>query len=725
MSTPKPNNLVVTNAGAGTRHDSALSPLKLPFIATPLGMMIIIPLLVGGAAVGALGLYHLTMQGGVREMGRNRVVSDATVVQQRAILALGEVSALVDGVHAWADHAGTASATPQVARALIGMADARPGVSQVYIGRPDGGMLGVTHLEGVWQVIQVVPGTDGATRTFSQLQADGSMLQVAIEKHVAFDARLRPWYQQAVASPSRVWTGPYRSARSGTPGVTIARQLAPLEPGQPPRGVVAVDLDFATFGGFLQRRGDLGSNLVFNREMELIAIPPEMLTEVPSTGLPTGANLRDPVVRTFFAAIQTLPVDDALLPVRVAIEGVEYGGFVQRLPIPDGPAWFIAQVATRDAIVGVMDRAKLKGLLGAAGAIAIGLLAGLFFAGLLARAKREIDVQRGRARAAEAKARELGSYNLIRKIGEGGMGQVWIGEHRMLSRQAAIKLISPAALANVAPDEVEEVRKRFEQEARITASLRARSTVELYDFGVAPDGTFFYVMELLDGMDLRQLVEKHGPLPAGRVVHILANALTSLAEAHDRGLVHRDIKPENIFICRRSDETDVVKVLDFGLVRLAKAPDNARLTAAGMVTGTPSTMAPEQALGRELDGRCDLYALGCVACWLLTGSDVFVAGSAIELLTMHINERPQPLRERNPAVPEELARLIEACLEKDPAKRPPDARTLAQALESLVLPPGQSWTPRRAQDWWDQLPKPAPSTRERDILAPSVVGMDV
>jgi serine/threonine-protein kinase len=291
----------------------------------------------------------------------------------------------------------------------------------------------------------------------------------------------------------------------------------------------------------------------------------------------------------------------------------------------------------------------------------------------------------------------------------------------MLSRPAAIKLISPAAMANVAPDEVDEIRKRFEQEARITASLRARSTVELYDFGVAPDGTFFYVMELLDGMDLRALVEKHGPLPAGRVVHILSNALTSLAEAHDRGLVHRDIKPENIFVCRRSDEVDVVKVLDFGLVRIAKAPDDARLTAAGMITGTPATMAPEQATGRDLDGRTDIYSLGCVACWLLTGSDAFAADSAIELLTKHINEAPQPLRERNEAVPEELARLIEACLEKDPARRPPDARTLVQALEALVLPPGQTWTPRRAATWWSQLPKREETKHEQRAVAPTVV----
>jgi len=222
-------------------------------------------------------------------------------------------------------------------------------------------------------------------------------------------------------------------------------------------------------------------------------------------------------------------------------------------------------------------------------------------------------------------------------------------------------------------------------------------------------------------MDLRALVEKHGPLPAGRVVHILTSVLGSLAEAHDRGLVHRDIKPENIFVCRRSDEVDVVKVLDFGLVRLGKAPDDARLTAAGMITGTPATMAPEQAMGRDLDGRSDLYALGCVACWLLTGSDAFTGNSAIELLTKHINEAPQPLVERNPAVPPELAALVEACLQKDPARRPPDARTLAEAFEALVLPPGQAWTPRRAAAWWSQLPRREAGVPLQPAVAPTVI----
>lgn len=721
-STPsKPRNLVVTGDGGGTRHDSVASPLKLPFIATPLGMMLIIPLLVGGAALLAVGLYRATVQAGVRDLGNQRLEVNTELVRGRCTYGLQHATALLAGAHAWAEREASFGDPVRLMRALAGMAALRPGVSQLYIGTADGGMSGVVLADGEWELIQVSPGAGGATRTRSRVLPDGSLQEIKVERNVAFDARVRPWYQQAVASPGVVWTEPYRFSRTGLPGITLARQLPPPAPGQPARGVVAVDLDLTSFGAVLQRQGDLGRNFLFTRNFELLAMPPDLLAEVPAQGLPTGTMLQEPVAKAFFAAIARLPEGDAKLPVRVMVDGIEYGGMVQSVPIPNGPTWYAALITSRDAVTGVMDAAKTKGLVVALAAVVIGLLAGIFFASVLGRAKRQVEQERTRARAAEAKARELGSYNLVKKIGEGGMGQVWIGEHRMLSRPAAIKLISPAAMANVAPDEVDEIRKRFEQEARITASLRARSTVELYDFGVASDGTFFYVMELLDGMDLRALVEKHGPLPAGRVVHILSNALTSLAEAHDRSLVHRDIKPENIFVCRRSDEVDVVKVLDFGLVRIAKAPEDARLTAAGMITGTPATMAPEQATGKDLDGRTDIYSLGCVACWLLTGSDAFAADSAIELLTKHINEMPQPLRERNEAVPEELARLIEACLEKDPARRPPDARTLAQALDALVLPPGQTWTPRRAAAWWAQLPKREEPKHEQRAVAPTVV----
>ncbi|MBN8525471.1 MAG: protein kinase, partial [Planctomycetes bacterium] len=699
MAEPQPRNLVITGGKQPSQHDTISGPLKIPFVATPLGMMVVIPLIVASAALAALGLYHVTMADGVYEMAKARIVADAQLGRQRALVNLNQMSDTVQAMQAWASRIELASDPAAIARVLTGMAVDRPGISQAYIGLANGGLIGVTHSDaGTWQVLRVQPGPSGSRRTISDVRPDGSLVEVKIEEGVAYHARLRPWFQLASGADGVVWTEPYRFSRTGMPGVTVAKRIVGADGDV--HAVVGVDIDLASFGTLMHRQGDLGRNFVFDRNRNLLALPRDLMGELPASGLPTGDNLRDPVVSTFFRSIQALPDDDEPVFSRIEIDGVVYGGMVSQLPIQQGPTWYLAQVASRDAVLGMMDVAKRKGLFGSLGAIVIGILAGLYFANLLGRARREVENQRLRARVAEQKAQELGSYNLVRMIGEGGMGQVWIGEHRMLSRPAAVKLISPRAMAGVQPEEAAEIRKRFEQEARITASLRARSTVELFDFGVAADGTFFYVMELLDGMDLRALVEKHGPQPAGRVVHILSGLLGSLAEAHDRGLVHRDIKPENIFVCRRADEVDVIKVLDFGLVRIAKAPENARLTQAGMINGTPATMAPEQAMGKELDGRTDLYAVGCVACWLLTGSDLFSADNAIELLTKHINEAPVPLRERNDAIPEELAILIEGCLAKDPARRPPDARTLAMALEALVLPPGQAWTPRRAATWW-------------------------
>jgi eukaryotic-like serine/threonine-protein kinase len=205
--------------------------------------------------------------------------------------------------------------------------------------------------------------------------------------------------------------------------------------------------------------------------------------------------------------------------------------------------------------------------------------------------------------------------------------------------------------------------------------LRSPHTVELYDFGVAEDGGFFYVMELLDGVDLETLVQHFGPQPPARVIHILRQCCDSLAEAHQRGMVHRDIKPLNLFTCRLGLNYDFTKVLDFGLVRRTADVNETRITMDGAVTGTPAYMPPELALGKpNVDGRADLYALGCVAYWMLTGSMVFDEQSAVAMAIAHVNKRPEPpsARAAQP-VPADLDRLILRCLEKDPAKRPQSA----------------------------------------------------
>ena len=297
-----------------------------------------------------------------------------------------------------------------------------------------------------------------------------------------------------------------------------------------------------------------------------------------------------------------------------------------------------------------------------------------------------------------SKEREMGSYRLLTMLGKGGMGEVWRARHRMLARDAAIKLIQPEMLSAKAGKNAFLIQRRFEQEAKTTALLRSPHTVELYDFGVTEDGVFYYVMELLDGIDLETLVKTFGPQPAPRVVSILCQVCRSLSDAHRHGMIHRDIKPGNIFLCRMGTEYDFVKVLDFGLVKVLDS-NEAGLTVEGATTGTPAYMAPEMSLGASIDGRTDLYALGCVAYWLTTGRLVFEEKGATATILAHVRNAPIPPSERSELhVPEWLDRIILMCLAKDPSKRPASAETLMQMLEGGE--DAGSWTVKNAEAWW-------------------------
>ncbi|HSE67616.1 MAG TPA: protein kinase, partial [Gemmatimonadales bacterium] len=272
------------------------------------------------------------------------------------------------------------------------------------------------------------------------------------------------------------------------------------------------------------------------------------------------------------------------------------------------------------------------------------------------------------------RAREMGSYRLGELLGRGGMGEVYRATHRMLARPAAIKLIRPEAIGDGAAGEI--ALRRFRREAEVAASLRSPHTVELYDFGVTENQTFFFVMELLDGLDLETLVRRHGPQPPNRVIHILRQVCDSLEEAHLRGLVHRDIKPANIHLGRLGLRHDFVKVLDFGLVKAVDGGGAASTLETGpnVTPGTPSYMAPEAALGEKIDGRTDLYSLGCVGYWLLTGKVVFEATSVLQAVARQINDSPISPSERSGLpVPPRLEQLILAMLGKRPDDRPATA----------------------------------------------------
>jgi eukaryotic-like serine/threonine-protein kinase len=302
------------------------------------------------------------------------------------------------------------------------------------------------------------------------------------------------------------------------------------------------------------------------------------------------------------------------------------------------------------------------------------------------------------------RARELGSYRLEEPLGKGGMGEVFRATHQMLARPAAVKLIRSEIINASSPAGARVIIERFRREAEAAASLRSPHTISLYDFGIANDGTFFLVMELLDGLDLETLVERFGPVPPERAIHLIRQACESLEEAHVRGLVHRDIKPSNIFTCRMGLVVDFVKVLDFGLVKAVN--DGGReatlLTAPDSTTGTPAYIAPEVVRGdRVADHRVDIYTLGCVAYWLLTGRLVFQAPTALQLMYQHANATPVPPSERSEfEIPPGLDEVILACLAKHPEERPQTAGELSRRL--AVVAAANSWNEEKAAKWWDR-----------------------
>jgi len=313
-------------------------------------------------------------------------------------------------------------------------------------------------------------------------------------------------------------------------------------------------------------------------------------------------------------------------------------------------------------------------------------------------------------------ARLMGNYELVRRLRRGGMGEVWRAEHRLLARPAAVKLIRPELLAREG-ERPEVSRARFEREARAQAALKSPHTVELYDYGVGSDGSFFIVMELLDGLTLRELVDESGPLPPGRVIFLVRQACASLQEAHQRGLVHRDVKPANILACVQGTSADFVKVLDFGLVKPSMSSSESSTTIsnpvlsgdeisrsaidatmAGTLRGTPETMAPETILGKPIDHRADIYALGCIAYGLVTGKKVF-SGNLMAVLWGHRAQLPlSPSDRLGSPVPGDLEEVILKCLEKDPDRRYQSARAFADALDQCA--DAGSWTNADADAWW-------------------------
>jgi serine/threonine protein kinase len=352
--------------------------------------------------------------------------------------------------------------------------------------------------------------------------------------------------------------------------------------------------------------------------------------------------------------------------------------------LPEGDIGIISEIDYAEAFHPLtILRRTFWGLFALLGASAAAIFV---FTILLARSRRE-------ARKAAIEAQEVGQYKLERKLGSGGMGVVYQARHALLRRPTAVKMLEP--------DKVNDgTIERFEREVQITSQLNNPNTVAIYDFGHTPEGVFYYAMEFLDGIDLQSLVERYGPQPVPRVIHILQQICGSLFEAHSLGLVHRDIKPANIMLNRRGGQPDVVKVLDFGLVKAIDDRRQAGLTHEASLTGTPLYMSPEAIeFPARVDARSDIYAVGAVGYFLLTGKPVFEADNVFELCQKHMTEPAQPPSERvSEPIPVELENAILSCLDKSPAKRPQTARDLA--LLVARCPEAVQWSLEEADAWW-------------------------
>jgi hypothetical protein len=454
------------------------------------------------------------------------------------------------------------------------------------------------------------------------------------------------------------------------------------------------------------RGGNTGETFAFNRQGLLLGgsrFDDELkriglLPDTPDARSILTLELRDPGVDLTKGPRPTvrrseMPLTRAVADAVQGHSGVDVAGYRDYRGVPCVAAW--TWLPEYDfGLVTKIDKAEAYAPLYILRPIFWGLF-GLLTASALAIFVFTVFVSRLRqmAQREALKARQLGQYALDEKIGQGAMGVVYRGHHAMLRRPTAIKLIDVDKTTDLSI-------ARFEREVRLTSQLSHPNTISIYDFGRTPEGIFYYAMELLDGINLDRLVRSSGPLPEGRVIHLLTQLCGSLHEAHGLGLIHRDIKPANIMLCRLGGMYDVIKLLDFGLVKAVDAGAEASLTAANAITGTPLYMPPEAVMNTDaVDARSDLYSLGAVGYFLPTGKTVFTGASLMEICRKQVDAAPEPPSQRlGRTVDPDLEALILRCLAKRPSDRPAGAEELAEALWQCAA--AGTWTTADARRWW-------------------------
>ena len=688
-------------------------------LASPLSVLVVVPglVLVVGLVLTLLG--DRALRGSNLDVARSRLRDQAATVARMVRLALEQADPMLDRLAGLALTHGPDQPFERFAHSLADLMQGRAGVTYISVSFSDGTFQGAYLDKNDVLAFQDSRVREHDTRVRRFAFSSPGMLTLLGEENTHYDPRRRSFYQLAERRGGRVWTEPYPFYLSHVTGITRARPLYRERAGaRALHAVVTVDYDVQALSSFLGARALPGMrSVLYAHDGTVLALGQRGSAPPPVPGEERNlrfSDLSDPVLRAFSAR----GMSKSRAPLgRMVVDGEPYLVVTERASGDASLDWWVAYLAPERAFLGALARYQRQGLWTAGAVLLVAICVAWLFALHVTRTRREIEAAKAEASRARSAARELGSYRLVSCLGRGGMGEVWRGEHRLLMREAAIKLIKPQSDN---PEKMEELKARFRREAEALSALRSRHTIELFDYGVADDGTFFFVMELLDGMDFETLVEHHGPQPAARVVPLLIQACASLAEAHDGGLVHRDIKPPNLFICRAADEVDVVKVLDFGLVRgvargdLGGAVDlvqgiglsAGKLTSSGGALGTPGYMAPEQAIGREVDGRADLYALGCVAVYLLTGKPLYAHENPYQRLIASLADDVPDLLSRIPGgAPPALIELLYACLGKKPEQRPENARALAKALRAISFEGDPAWNEELAQAFWQKVPR--------------------
>jgi hypothetical protein len=680
-------------------------------LARPAAVLAALPGLV--AVVGAVLTVSSYSQ--MKQLGKRgaveRVEERARFAELSLRSAISQADALLDRTRDIARSRSSDGAVEPLAFALRDLGLRRRGLKWLSVSFPDGTFQGV-FLDGERLRFQVSRLEQGKTRMVQYDFAPGRLLESGgADFH--YDPRERDFYRSAVAARRRIWTEPYPflpDFRSG-----ISRAEAVFDARGELHAVVTADYDVAELSGALGVSGAAdGRVVVFAPNGALLALSGLSRAKLLKIADPNRAlrvaDLDDPPLGAFFAARNP----EVSEPSTFESGGDRFFAVERTLAEPAGLGWRLATVSGESMLFAEARAHARKSLISSSAFLLGAILCAAAIALGIDRVRRSRARAERRAETLLERARQLGSYQLEERIGCGGMGEVWRARHRMLARPAAIKLIRGEVLG----DDRARVEARFEREARALAGLRSPHTVSVFDFGRTLDGRLFLVMELLHGLPLDRVLKLYGPLPAARVVPILIGACHSLSEAHAAGIVHRDVKPANLFLCHDGEGIERVKVLDFGLVKDTRS---VQLSLEGKISGTPEYMAPEQAHGGELDGRADLYSLGCTAFHLLAGRPVFREPSDVATLLAHqVQPAPALSSVMDAAIPPELEALIARCLAKQPEFRPVSAASLGRALAAIRFGDDQRLTPERIREWWDAVSAgdyAPPVSEESGVLA--------